>query len=411
MQCPCFDYDGSNSASSRGAYLRCTRAVIRAALGGADLRRECGRLVKGLYKRSTCGSWLTADPGMQRAPCIETRSATGAVKCKVKPVSRCASSGSVVRVACPASESCIDAADDDANHVIEAVAVGGGDDGACARETPLVRFVVVGDTGRGDSSQLAVAAGIGAKCAADGCDFIQLLGDNIYPSGVGSVDDPQWQSKFEIPYQGLTFPFYAVLGNHDYGGNGAGNELAKAQFEIDYSSVSPKWKMPAAHYRRSWRHVDLLGLDTNLQVLGLDAGQRVDVAEWLGASQGEWRIAFGHHPYLSNGPHGNAGVYDGVVGGGAGVASFLEDIVCGNVDVYFSGHDHSLQWLTSTCAGTELVVSGAGSQPSTLPGANATRFQSLGPGFAYVVADGDRLTIEMIAADGTLLFSRGLTKP
>jgi hypothetical protein len=408
MRCPCFDYDGSDSTTSHGAFVRCARDVVRAAVDGGGLRRECAGLTTALYKRSTCGFASVLDPASQRAPCIQERAVNGAIRCTLKPIGRCVSSSSTARMSCPASESCVDAADDDGNYVIGEPP---GDDGTCARETPIVRFVVVGDTGRGDSSQFAVAAGINAKCAADGCDFVQLLGDNIYPSGVSSVGDPQWQSKFEIPYQSLVLPFYAVLGNHDYGGNGAGNELTKAQFEIGYSMVSLKWKMPAAHYRRAWRHVDMFGLDTNLQVLGLDADQRASMAEWIVASSAEWRIAFGHHPYLSNGPHGNAGVYDGIAGAGAGVKSFLDDIVCGNVDVYFSGHDHSLQWLTSTCAGSELIVSGAGSQPSSLPGVNATRFQSLGPGFAYVVADGNTMTIELLAADGTLLFSRTLVKP
>jgi tartrate-resistant acid phosphatase type 5 len=410
MRCPCFDYDGSHSSKSHGAYVRCARGVVRTAVDGGALRRECARLTTGLYKRSACGFAVPPDPVSRRVPCIEERASTGAIRCAVKPVGRCVSSSATVRTACPAIESCVEAADDDGNYVIEG-APSGGDDGLCSRDTPVVRFVVVGDTGRGDSDQLAVAAGIEAKCAADGCDFVQLLGDNIYPSGVSSVADPQWQSKFETPYQGIVLPFYAVLGNHDYGGNGAGNELEKAGFEIDYASVSPKWKLPAAHYRRSWRHVDMFGLDTNLQVLGLDAEQRTQMAEWVSASSAQWRIAFGHHPYLSNGPHGNAGVYDGVVGSGAGVKSFLEDIICGRVDAYFSGHDHSLQWLTQTCAGSEVIVSGAGSQPSSLPGVNATHFQSLGPGFAYVVADGGTLTIELLAADGTLLFSRSLVKP
>ena len=57
---------------------------------------------------------------------------------------------------------------------------------------------------------------------------MQLLGDNIYDSGVTSVTDPQWQTKFEIPYMGVNLPFYVVLGNHDYGGNGAGTEFDKA---------------------------------------------------------------------------------------------------------------------------------------------------------------------------------------
>jgi len=409
MRCPCFDFDGNGSPKSHGAYVRCARSVVRTAVEAGALRRECARLAGSLYKRTNCGFAAPADPARQRVPCIETRASTGTVRCAVKPLGRCASSSSVVRTACTATESCVDAADDDGNFIVAGGP--GADDGLCSRDTPIVRFVVVGDTGRGDSYQLAVAAGIETKCAADGCDFVQLLGDNIYPSGVVSVDDLQWQSKFEIPYLDIALPFYAVLGNHDYGGNGAGNELEKGAFEVAYSMVSPKWKMPAAHYHRRWRHVDMFGLDTNLQVLGLDADQRLAMAEWVAASSAQWRIAFGHHPYLSNGPHGNAGLYDGVPGSGAGVKSFLDDILCGNVDVYFSGHDHSLQYLTPTCAGTELVVSGAGSQPTSLPGANATRFQSLGPGFSYVVADGGTLTIELLDADGTLQFSRTLVKP
>ncbi len=62
------------------------------------------------------------------------------------------------------------------------------------------------------------------KCATDGCDFVQLLGDNIYDSGVGSTSDALWQSNFELPYAELDLPFWVVLGNHDYGGDGAGTE-------------------------------------------------------------------------------------------------------------------------------------------------------------------------------------------
>ena len=124
-----------------------------------------------------------------------------------------------------------------------------------------------------------------------------------------------------------------------------------------------------------------------------------------------WRIAFGHHPYLSNGPHGNAGSYDGVPDAGTGVKEFMEGAVCGLADVYFSGHDHTLQWLMPTCAGTELVVSGTGAAATSLPGVNPTHFQSLALGFAYVVANGGTLTVEMIDSTGTTLFTRALTKP
>ena len=49
-----------------------------------------------------------------------------------------------------------------------------------------------------------------------GFGFVVLLGDNFYEDGVASVDDPQWQTKFEDPYANIDLPFYAVLGNHDH---------------------------------------------------------------------------------------------------------------------------------------------------------------------------------------------------
>ena len=45
--------------------------------------------------------------------------------------------------------------------------------------------------------------------------FAILLGDNIYDDGVHSIDDPQWEEKFEGPYRNIDMPFYPVLGNHE----------------------------------------------------------------------------------------------------------------------------------------------------------------------------------------------------
>jgi hypothetical protein len=205
-------------------------------------------------------------------------------------------------------------------------------------------------------------------------------------------------------------PFWVVLGNHDYGGDGVGDEFDKGQHEIDYTSVQSKWKLPAAFYHRTVSNVEFLALDTNMQMYKMDAQQRTKVASWLAASTATWQIAFGHHPYRSNGPHGNAGVYEGAGPDGAGVKSFMENVVCGKADIYFSGHDHSLQWLTPTCSGTELVVSGTGASATSLPGTNATRFKSLALGFVYVVVDGNTLTASMIDKSGKILFTRTLTK-
>lgn len=279
----------------------------------------------------------------------------------------------------------------------------------------VVRFVAMGDTGKGNQGQKDVAAAIAAKCASSGCDFIQLLGDNIYDSGVTSTTDPQWQSKFELPYAGISQPFYVVLGNHDYGGDGAGFEFKKGANEVAYSAVSTKWKLPAAHYQRVVEHVQFIGLDTNLMMYNRDVDkQKAAVSGWLASSASTWKIAFGHHPFLSNGPHGNAGNYDGLwwvpIAGGQGVKTFLNDNVCGKVDLYICGHDHSRQWLTGTCKGTELAVSGAGASTTALEGKNAARYQSDQIGFLYVTISDRTLTAEFIDTTGKVEFTRTLTK-
>ena len=46
---------------------------------------------------------------------------------------------------------------------------------------------------------------------------------------------------------------------------------------------------------------------------------------------------------------------------------FMEESVCGKIDVYFCGHDHNRQWFQPTC-GTEFVVSGAAAKNTDLEG-------------------------------------------
>ena len=150
-----------------------------------------------------------------------------------------------------------------------------------------------------------------------------------------------------------------------------------------------------------------------MQLYGQDQQQRADLAVWLQQSTASWKIALGHHPYRSNGSHGNAGAYnrqDGVPDG-ALVKSFMDDIVCGSADLLLSGHDHNLQWLQpdGTCVGTELIVSGAGAVPKALrspatEGYNATYFQAARLGFVYLVATTDQLTVQFVGENGQVLY-------
>ena len=305
------------------------------------------------------------------------------------------------------------------------VAVDAGAPPQAARPPPdagvaVVRFVAVGDTGHGNPEQYRVGEAMARLCEARGCDFVALLGDNFYPSGVTSVDDPQWETAFVQPYQGVQAPFYAVLGNHDYGGNGSGNELEKARWQVAYSLKNPKWRMPATHYRFSAGPVDFFAADTNRSMYKLDDRVRADFTAWLAASTARWKVVLGHHPLYSNGRHGNAGSYDGVslvpIANGAGVRTFLEEQVCGRADLYLCGHEHILEWLAATCGRegsstrTELIISGGGASPTPLDEKlpNPDHFHDSALGFLYVVIAGDTLTGTFFGDDGAARFTRVL---
>ena len=299
-----------------------------------------------------------------------------------------------------------------------------------------VRFIALGDAGKGDAGQRAVAVAARDVCAAKGCDFALMLGDNIYDSGVTSVTSEEWQTKFEQPYHDLDLPFYVALGNHDYGGNiiipvpGVGNEFEKGQIEVDYTAISTKWTLPATHYTFSFAHVGFIVLDTN-SILWSNT-MYGDQATWLPTAIAEvadrdWKIVVGHHPYRSNGTHGNAGNYDapeifGIpipnplpIQNGTALKDFFDANVCGIGQIYFAGHDHARQWLDEPDAlcGTEMIVNGAGASVTNLVDrGNVTFYEdATEPGFMYVDIDGDSFTGTYYDADGNVDFTRTFTRP
>jgi tartrate-resistant acid phosphatase type 5 len=315
----------------------------------------------------------------------------------------------------------------------ESSEITGGEEGADA--SAPIRFAVLGDSGTGTAGQYAVAESLEATCAADGCDFVLMLGDNIYNSGAESVVDPIWQERFEEPYADIDLPFYPVLGNHDYGGEifgfdygGLGNEFERGPIEVEYSQYSDKWRMPDTHYVLRFGPVGIVMLDTN-SILW-DNEDHGDQWEWWQGALAEasldatWVLAAGHHPFRSNGSHGNAGAYGSLEGleiqvpidaiDGDEVEDFMEELVCGAVDVYMAGHDHNRQWLDESdrCGGTELLVNGASGKVKDLKDrGNAVRWQddSLA-GFLYVVVDGPRFTGRFIDENGNVDFEYTLEK-
>ena len=284
-------------------------------------------------------------------------------------------------------------------------------------ESGTVHFVAIGDAGTGNEHQFAVASAVETVCAEKGCDFALYLGDNFYEVGVNGVDDPQFHEKFELPYSNLDFPFYAVLGNHDYGQLGVMWE--PPTFQVQYSDVSDKWTMPDRYYSASNHHISLYGLDTNAIIWDGVFNGATEQGDWLDNelenSNTLWKIAFGHHPYISNGLHGVAGEYDGLPPENpmAGVAfdNFVQAHLCGQVDVYFSGHDHDLQWLEPKC-GVEWVVSGAGGKKrSEYDWSQPTRFEAYDTyGFVWVEIVDNVMSLSFYNEEGTVLYEGQITK-
>ncbi len=291
-----------------------------------------------------------------------------------------------------------------------------------------VSFIAVGDMGTGNEDQYAVARAIEAVCAEKVCDFALGLGDNIYPSGVDSSDDAAFQSKFEQPYAKLDFTFYMSLGNHDDSPKFplSGLDDFKGKYQVDYhyrdDRQSSKWFMPARYYHfvapvaSDVPLIDLFALDSN----PLGGGKmHWDQLPWresylsqeknwlqqaLNHSTAPWKIAFAHHPYISNGKHGNAGEYDGLKGSGTDWKTLLNETLCGQVDVYFSGHDHNLQWLApvEACGKTQFIVSGAGGKTHPLMDTerNNAWWQAANVlGFFRIHIEGDQLTGEAYTVD------------
>lgn len=71
-------------------------------------------------------------------------------------------------------------------------------------------FMLLGDTGEGDGSQMAVVPGL--RAMSEGADFSIICSDVIYPAGEAA----DYPAKFYTPYQELPGPIYAIPGNHDW---------------------------------------------------------------------------------------------------------------------------------------------------------------------------------------------------
>jgi len=266
------------------------------------------------------------------------------------------------------------------------------------------RFMVIGDMGTGNDDQRAVAAAMAKRAKSDGLDFLLTVGDNFYPMGVRSADDPQWKSKFEDIYSdaALRVPIFPTLGNHDH----YGDPLA----QVEYAKRNPNWRMPAQYYSFLRELTD--GVEVAFFAIDTDPihnkkpeaeAQLRRLEEELSKSRGRWKIVFGHHPLYSHGRHGKDQV----------MIDRLEPLLTRHrVDVYFCGHDHTLEML-KPIAGVHHVISGGGGGPEKAYGVDWTDesyYAATLGGFVLCRISKDELVIEFVRLDGSTQYAHVIEK-
>jgi hypothetical protein len=278
-----------------------------------------------------------------------------------------------------------------------------------------VNFLVVGDWGQhGSSDQRRVARAMGATAATLGAAFIISTGDNIYPDGVRSADDPQFRATWENVYtdKSLQVDWYLVLGNHDYHG--------KPDAEVEYSKKHPRWHMPARYYTEVKTvapgvTAEFFFIDTSPIVADFDgrpdkypafradtAAQRAWLDSVLKASTAQWRFIVGHHHIYSGGVRPTQAETEWLL---------VPRMMDYGVAAYISGHEHHLEHVVPPDSKIHYFISGAGSETRDVKGRAGTRFVAAEMGFLAMSLMADSMVVQAVDDRGKLLYRAILARP
>jgi hypothetical protein len=202
-------------------------------------------------------------------------------------------------------------------------------------------FAVIGDTGTGQSGQLAVAQAMNAVCDRDPFELVLMLGDNIY----GSVNSRAFQERFERPYHNLLargVKFHAALGNHD--NRGSELETGYGQFNMEGKRY---YTFTRGFSGKGGPLAQFFALDSSW----MDEEQLAWLEKELAGSQATWKIPYFHHPIYSTGrAHGSD----------LELRRDLEPLFLRyGVQLALSGHDHFYERIKPQ-KGVTYFVSGSG---------------------------------------------------
>ncbi len=250
-----------------------------------------------------------------------------------------------------------------------------------------VKFAVIGDAGRGDAPQKAVADQMVRYHSRFAFPFTLMVGDNIYEGPAGPED---YRLKFEEPYKVLLdegVQFFAALGNHD-----DPQEIHYEHFNMRgqrYYRFAPPGNLLA----RITTPVAFFALDSTY----LSSEQLAWLDSELAESGADWKIVFLHHPLYTSGRYRASAFVN---------RSSLESIfVRHHVNVVFSGHEHIYQRTTLQSGIQYFVSGGAGSlRPGDgRPAPYIARTYSADYHFMLVEIEGEVLHFQAISRSGATI--------
>jgi hypothetical protein len=274
-----------------------------------------------------------------------------------------------------------------------------------------IDLLALGDFGTsGNRRQKSVADGMAefAKALDQPLSAVLALGDNFY----GKMSVERFDKHFDQIYSAkqMDCPFYALLGNHDYGTAVHEMQPGRAQMQLEYAANNPRsrWKMPAKWYAIELPDaenplVKIVMLDGCFFPGALTPQEKIDQRRWLAAelakeTQAPWIWMASHYPMFSQctkrGRGDNMRLIDEW-------GPHLKEY---DVALYLAGHDHDMQHLRIEGYPTSFVVNGAGGagnydcDPSSR---GFTDDEELGFNHFHVTAD--RIDVQFITAEGRCL--------
>lgn len=277
-----------------------------------------------------------------------------------------------------------------------------------------VKSLVIGDWGRkGNINLKANAYMMNEVCCRVPVNAVLTTGDNFYDSGVNGTNDAHWNRSFEDVFTGdclLPITWFPSLGNHDVRGN--------TDAQIAYSGESNRWNMPANYYD-FWVEEDSVSVhfvavdtspfvkkyhndpDNSQMEYHVSNSDTVQQLVWLdsvlASGNPDWTVVYGHHPvYAADGRHGETDEL---------IEKFVPIFDEHQLDVYFCGHNHSLE-VIKTETRTVYVTSGGGSNPqSRIENKPYNLFGVADAGFTLASFGKDSFQLDIISKRGELLYS------